>query len=201
MKPDNKFPIVLLVGVLVSFILGITALLVITIAAKSRSNLPILGQVPDFEFVKQDGTPFGLHDMQGKINVVDFIFTSCREACPLMSGNMVRLYQQYDNVGKVQFVSISVDPDRDSLKVLQNYAGAMGVNDNRWVFLWKPIDEVATLSEKGFMLSSQNLPEGHSSKFALVDGKARIRGYYDGLNDLDMKLLARDINQLVRSGQ
>jgi protein SCO1 len=200
-KPDNKFPIVLLVGVLVSFILGITALLVITIAAKSRSNLPILGQVPDFEFVKQDGTPFGLRDMQGKINVVDFIFTSCREACPLMSGNMARLYQQYSNAGKVQFVSISVDPNRDSLKVLQNYAGAMGVNDNRWVFLWKPIDEVATLSEKGFMLSSQNLPEGHSSKFALVDGKARIRGYYDGLNDLDMKLLARDINQLVRSGQ
>jgi protein SCO1 len=199
MKPDNKFPIALLVGVLVSFILGITALLVITIAARSRSNLPMLGQVPDFEFVKQDGTPFGLRNMQGKINVVDFMFTSCRGPCPAMSGNMANLYREYSAAGKVQFVSISVDPDRDSLSVLRSYGEAMGVNDNRWVFLWHPIDEVARLSEKGFMLSSQNLPGGHSSMFALVDDKGQIRGYYDGLSAIDMKLLTRDINQLVRS--
>jgi protein SCO1/2 len=201
MASDEKFPVAFLIGVLVSFVLGVAALIVITTAEKSHADLPMLGQIPNFEFIKQDGSPFGLRNMAGKINVVDFMFTSCREACPIMSSNMAKLYQQFDATGKVQFVSISVDPGRDSLSVLQAYANAFGVNDDHWVFLRQPVDDVVKLSEKGFMLTAQNLPENHSTKFALVDDKGQIRGYYDGQNDTDMKLLARDIMGLIRAMQ
>jgi cytochrome oxidase Cu insertion factor (SCO1/SenC/PrrC family) len=199
MRNENKFPIMLIIGVLTSFILGLGALLVIATADSSRTGLPILGQVPGFEFVKQNGAPFGLRDMAGKISVVDFMFTSCREACPVMSSNMARLYEQFEGTPKVQFVSISVDPARDSLTVLQSYAASFGVTDDRWVFLWQPIDDVAQLSEKGFMLSSQNLPEGHSSKFALVDDRGAIRGYYDGLSESDLIRLGNDIIRLLKA--
>jgi protein SCO1 len=199
MKNENRFPMMLIIGVLISFILGLGALLVIATADSSRTGLPILGRVPEFEFVKQNGAPFGLRDMAGKVNVVDFIFTSCREACPAMSSNMSRLYGQFEGTPKVQFVSISVDPAHDSLTILQDYAAGLGVSDDRWVFLWQPIDEVAKLSEKGFMLNSQNLPEGHSSKFALVDDRGAIRGYYDGLSDSDLKRLGNDITLLIKA--
>jgi protein SCO1 len=199
MASDNNFPTAFLIGVLVSFVLGVGALIVIATAEKSTPNLPELGQVPPFEFIKQDGTPFGLNDLAGKISVVDFMFTSCRDACPIMSSNMAKLYAQFANTEKVQFVSITVDPARDSLSVLRRYAGAFGVNDNRWVFLWQPVDEVTRLSEKGFMLTAQDLPEGHSNKLVLVDDKGQIRGYYDGLNKTDQMLLARDIIGLART--
>jgi protein SCO1 len=199
MPAENKFPVVLIVGVLTSFVLGIVALVIITTADKSRIELPVLGQVPQFEFVKQDGAPFGLNNMLGKPNVVDFMFTSCLSACPTMNSNMADLYRQFSGTDKVQFVSITVDPDRDSLSVLRQYAHAFGVNDDRWVFLWQPVSDVAQLSEKGFMLAADELPAGHSRKLVLVDEKGQIRGYYDGMSDTDTKLLARDITALVRA--
>ncbi len=199
MKSENKFPILVIIGIAVSFVLGATALLVIVTAERSSSELPVLGNVPQFQFVKQDGSSFGLNEMQGKINIVDFIFTSCRDVCPAMSANMARLYHRFESFGKIQFVSITVDPSRDSLSVLRQYAQSFGVNDNRWVFLWHPLDDVASLSEKGFMISALDLPEAHSSKFILVDDKGQIRGYYDGNDLAGINQLSGDIAELARS--
>ena len=199
MKLDNKFPILVIVGIAASFVLGATALIVIITAERSSSELPVLGKVPQFQFIKQDGSPFGSYDMLGKINIIDFIFTSCRDLCPAMSGNMARLYHQFDSSGKIQFVSITVDPEHDSLSVLRQYSQSFGVNDNRWVFLWQSQDEVARLSEKGFMLSAIDLPEGHSSKFILVDDKGQIRGYYEGNEMAGISQLSRDIAELARA--
>ena len=116
-----------------------------------------------------------------------------------MSANMARLYHRFESSGKIQFVSITVDPARDSLSVLRQYAQSFGVNDNRWVFLWQSKDEVARLSEKGFMLSAIDLPEGHSSKFILVDDKGQIRGYYEGNEMAGISQLSRDIAELARA--
>ena len=97
----------------------------------------------------------------------------------------------------MQFVSISVDPDTDSLPVLRAYARDLGVTDNRWVFLRGPIDEVVRVSEKGFMLAMGALPAGHSSKFALVDAKGQIRGYYSSDDDESQLLLQHHIRAFL----
>jgi protein SCO1/2 len=195
----NKIPIVIILGVAASFVLGATALLVIAIADRATSELPILAKVPQFEFTRQDGTPFGLNEMMGKVCVVDFFFTSCPDLCPVMNGNMARLYHKFDGSDKVQFVSISVDPDRDSLEALRKYAASFGVDDDRWVFLRQAQADVARLSEKGFMLAAVNLPYGHSSKFILVDDMGQIRGYYDGDRTAGMNQLSKDIAILARA--
>ena len=196
---SDKFPSGILIGIIVAFVLGFAAMLIIGLADKSRSTLPILGEVPRFEFVKQDGSPFGLEELNGKVSVVDFIFTTCPGICPVMSGNMSELYQQFEKAPRVQFVSITVDPVNDSLSVLRDYAGNLGIDDDRWVFLWNPVENVANLSEKGFALSAADLPLGHSSRFVLVDRNARIRGYYDGTDDESMKKLANDLGLLARA--
>jgi protein SCO1/2 len=187
-----------MLGIAAAFVLGVGGLLIIGMAEKSRSGLPLLGQVPDFEFIKQDGAAFGLKEMNDKISVVDFIFTSCQTICPPMSGNMQTLYNHFEGADQIQFVSITVDPDRDSLSVLQEYARDFGVDDDRWVFLWQPIEKVVWLSEKGFMISAQDLPMGHSSRFVLVDPHGMIRGYYDGVDDISMKKLLEDIRKLAK---
>jgi len=199
MPSDRKFPMLIPIVAVLALILGLGGLLVIRTAEKSRDTLPILGSVPSFEGVNQDGTPFGLQSLQGKISVVDFMFTNCPGICPVMSGNMSKLYNSFSSESRLQFVSISVDPDRDTLAALQDYARGFGVNDSRWQFLWMPQADVVNLSENGFKLTAQNLPSGHSNRFVLVDQQGLIRGYYDGTNDNDVAKLMLDIPKLTKA--
>ena len=168
-------------------------LLVVDKVQKSRPDLPALGEVPPFELTERSGEPFGRKDLDGRINVVDFIFTNCKGACPVMSTFMSDLYETFDTVEAIRFVSISVDPDRDSLAVLGRYADDFGVDDDRWVFLRGPIDSVVTLCEEGFMMAAEGLPMGHSTRFVLVDRTGQIRGYYDGMDAASMDTLEQHL--------
>ncbi|MEJ2544452.1 MAG: SCO family protein [Calditrichaceae bacterium] len=172
------------------------ALTVIHKGQESQGKLPILYKLPDFTFIERQGKPFSKNDFKGKISIVDFIFTNCPGPCPFMSSKMAELYQIYANTDKVQFVSISVDPNRDSLSVLKEYADRFGVTDNRWVFLRAPMLEVIDLYENGFKLGGI-LPVDHSTKFILVDQTATIRGYYDCYDEISMKILKTHIRELV----
>ncbi len=197
MSQDNSFFKAVVWTATSIFLLAVVALFVINRAKESRAEIPVLGKLPNFRFVERDGRPFGLSDMKGKLNVADFIFTSCRGPCPVMATKMGELYDLYKTTDKVQLISISVDPECDSLPVLQEYALRQGVNDNRWVFLRGEMDSIKTLSEKGFMLAADDLPGNHSTKFVLVDQKGKIRGYYDGLSDASINILKADIRQLA----
>jgi protein SCO1/2 len=178
------------------FLLSVIALAVIYFARQSRSDLKVYGKVPAFEFTEQNGQPFGTSEMKGEINIVNFFFTSCQGPCPVMNARVAELYQKYATSDQVRFVSISVDPDRDSLSVLQDYAESHGVNDNRWVFLRAPIEEVYKISEKGFMLAGE-LPSIHSTKLILVDRNLNIRGYYDSFDDESLKQLTTNVRELL----
>ena len=84
------------------------------------------------------------------------------------------------------------------LAALASLARSLGVDDDRWVFLRAPVDDVVRLSEDGFMMSASNLPGGHSTRVVLVDDLGQIRGYYDGLDRSAIDALAGHIRQLVR---
>jgi len=194
----EKFIIRLIIFVAAILVLAVGAWLVLKQADSSRTELPVLGNLPDFEFVKQDGRPFGKSDMLGSISVVDFIFTRCKGPCPIMSGYMAELYEVFKKAPGVRFVSITVDPEYDSLSVLKAYASDKGVTDGRWVFLWAPVDSVVWLSESGFMLAAEDLPGGHTTKWALVDALANIRGYYSGTDEASIEILRSHIAELVK---
>ncbi|MEW6413572.1 MAG: SCO family protein [Candidatus Zixiibacteriota bacterium] len=196
MKGNAAFRTLVLLAVIV--ILAGGAYFVIKQAQTSVSDLPVLGQLPDFEFTAQSGGMFGRREMRGKVNIVDFIFTRCKGPCPIMSGFMSELYQLYGGTDSVQFVSITVDPSYDSLKVLQAYAESHGVKDSRWVFLWAPIDSVVQLSEQGFMLAADDLPGSHTTKWVLVDKDANIRGYYSGTDEASIEVLKTHVARLVK---
>lgn len=185
-------------GLILAVFMAIGGALVIYQANRSRSAIPELWTVPEFEFTERDGQPFGFVDMKGKISVVDFIFTNCPDICPVMSARMSELYQLYAEYDFVKFVSISVDPARDTLETLQAYADSWGVNDDRWVFLRAPLDDVVSLSEDGFKLPAQDLPMGHSNRFVLVDQNGVIRSYHDSFDDAALDALKNNIKELAR---
>jgi protein SCO1/2 len=179
------------------FIASSVSAMVVWFKMRSGWSLPVMGDVPQFVFTESRGTPFGCDQLRGKISVVDFIFTRCRSVCPVMGENMGELYRLYAKSPAVQYVSISVEPEYDSLSVLRDYADRMGVTDNRWKWLRGDINDVVQLSERGFLLAADQLPAGHSSKFILVDDRARIRGYYSGVDEKDVRQLERDIRRLL----
>jgi len=170
-------------------------------AEASRGSLPIIGEIPQFNMIDQDGRPFGRDNLNGKINIVDFFFTSCPGVCPVMHGNMIDLYNSLGETDLARIVSVSVDPARDSLPVLQAYADSLEVSDDMWVFLRAPIEQVVELCEKGFMLPADNLPMGHTTRFTLVDSQGRIRGYYDGMDRASIRILKNHLRLLVEESQ
>ena len=167
-------------------------------AEQSRNEIPVYDLVPEFSFTESKGQKFELENLKGRLNIIDFFFTTCRGPCPLMSKEMEKLYSYYQSTDKVQFVSISVDPKRDSLAVLRDYAQKHGVTDNRWNFLNGDIEEIKRLSEKGFKLGA-DFPDMHNTNFILVDQNGTIRGYYDPFTEASMKLLKTHIRQLGKS--
>jgi len=198
MSRNTKFPRVFLWTGSLAIILAVVAALVIQRAHHSRADLPVYGTVPAFSYLNQDGQPFDRSDLEGKITVLEFFFTSCQGPCPVMNMRMAELYKQYQGTDAVQFVSISVDPARDSLTALKAYSHRYGVTDHRWNFLRGPLKEVEDLSTNGFKLGG-NFPSGHSTRFVLIDGKARIRGYYRSLDQASLEVLRDHIRQLARA--
>ena len=157
--------------------------LFLAIACKPAPDLPKLFPIPDTQLVDETGKAVNLASMKGSVTVYDFIFTSCTGTCPIMTNNMRELTAKIDKEAPVRFVSISVDPARDTPAVLAEYARRHR-NDPRWTFLTGDRTAIVDLSVKGFKLTAGDpMPGGepllHSSKFAVADKEGVIRAYYD----------------------
>ncbi len=138
-------------------------------------------------------------DAKGKILVVDFIFTTCNSICPRMTSGMKMLQKSFikKNPEIVQFISISVDPARDSVLALREYADKYQADHDRWWFLTGERDVIFNYArnELGLSLNDGDVQGDmiHSSKLVLLDTARNIRGYYDGLDTMALRQIADDI--------
>ena len=174
------------------------SVVVVSLAERSVSELPVIAQLPEFELVERSGVPVTRESLLGRVTIVDFFFTRCPDACPVMSENMAELHRSFDGSNEVLLVSISVDPENDTLPVLSNYAERHDADENWWFLRGDDEAEIVELSEKGFLLSAQDLPLGHATRLVLVDAEGNIRGYYDGLDEAGVKMLKTAVRRLVR---
>lgn len=176
-------------------------LLALFLACKPAPELPRLFPVPDTQLVDESGKAVNLASMKGSVTVYDFIFTSCTGTCPIMTNNMRALTPKIDEEAPVRFVSISVDPARDTPPVLAEYAKRVR-NDPRWTFLTGDRQTIVDLSVKGFKLAAGDpMPGGeallHSSKFAVADKTGTIRGYYDATDGTVPEQVAEVVKALL----
>jgi protein SCO1 len=96
------------------------------------------GYMPNLPVVDQDGTPLMFYDdlIKGKIVVISFIYTTCRDICPLVTARLEQVRQQIgDAAGRnIHFVSISIDPENDTPEALKEHATAFSAGPG-WRFL------------------------------------------------------------------
>lgn len=184
------------------YLVLLMALLVATSCGESAA-LPSLYPVPAATLTTHHGESLNLDGLKGKVAVYDFIFTNCAATCPLMTGSMRSLTGKLDSP-RLQFVSITVDPARDTPAALREYAQRVEA-DERWIFLTGDRDAIVDLSVKGFKLAAGD-PGGagyeavlHSTRFVVADATGMIRGYYDGTSAEEVKRLVRDVRALLRS--
>lgn len=158
-------------------------------------------QIPDFAFVNQDSQRVTQETVEGKIYVTDFFFTSCPTICPKMKSQMLRVYEAYKDNPNVVLLSHSIDPDHDTVAVLQDYASRLGIESSKWHLLTGDKDSIYDMAMQYLAAAKEDESmEGgftHSGDFMLVDQQRRIRGHYDGTKEEDVDRLIQDIPLLL----
>jgi len=166
-------------------------------------NDTIYHTIQPFQFVNQEREVITNETFQEKVYVADFFFTSCPSICPVMKTQMLRVYDFFQDNPDVLFLSHTIDPAYDSVEVLYEYAQRLEVESDRWHFVTgdkKDIYEIAQVSYMSVVAEDSQAPGGfiHSGKFLLVDKEARIRGAYDGTDEVDVDKLIADIEVLLK---
>jgi protein SCO1/2 len=115
------------------------ALFIVGLACRREEPIERLWVAPAFALVDQQGRPFGSADPAGRAAVLSFVYTHCTDTCPLLTATMAQVQERLRAEGllgsKVQLVSVTVDPRRDTPAVLAEYAGRFRADPDAWRFL------------------------------------------------------------------
>ena len=165
---------------------------------KEQEKLPIIGQIPAFDLIDQDGNKFTLDNLKGNVWLADFIFTTCAGPCPIMTERMSTVQHDLIGIDKLQFVSFTVNPDYDTPEVLKKYAKRFDADITSWSFVTGKYEQIQELIANGFKMGDEEEIVFHSTRFALVDHDGNLRGYYSGTEPKEHDNLTRDIYSLIK---
>jgi len=172
--------------------------------------------ISNFSLTNQNGELINQEFYQNKIYIADFFFTTCPDICPKMTENMGYdicpkmtenmgyLQNELKNQTDVLLVSFSVTPNIDSVSVLRAYADLKGVDDSKWNLFTGSKKDIYELARKSFLVAKNDGDGGkydmiHTENFVLIDKENRIRGFYDGTNEVEMNKLLKDVKILQNS--
>lgn len=198
-------------------------LLLLTIVACKQKKLPILGEpdtvtkvvdgkktqvteyprIPDYAFVNHKNQPFTQKQMEGKIYVADFFFTTCPTICPIMKSNMLTVLERFKDNDQVGILSHTIDPEHDTPAVLGKYADDLGLKGDMWQFVTGNREKIYDIGQKHYMVSAMADPDEpggfiHSGSFVLVDKNRYVRGIYDGTSKESTAKLIEDMTLLLK---
>jgi len=176
-------------------------------------DLPILGQkrvengdtiyhqIPDFSFIDQDSQVVTNESFSGKVYVADFFFVSCPTICPKVTQQMLRIHDQFEDDDRLKLIAHSIDPKRDTVGRLANYARNLGVTSEKWHFVTGDKDEIYAIADDYFSIAieSPDAPGGfdHSGRLILVDENRHVRSFCDGTDPEAVDQFMKDIEKLL----
>jgi len=157
--------------------------------------------VPNFNFINERKERVDSMVMEGKITVVDFFFTTCPTICPVMSQNLGKVQDYFDEDEDVLILSHTVDPETDTPEILANYAKTYNANPKQWMFLTGDKKALYDQARRGYFITAIQGDGGpndfvHSEKLVLVDKNKHLRGYYDGTKEEEVQKLIEHIEIL-----
>jgi protein SCO1/2 len=167
-----------------------------------KSSDTIFHTIKQFCFINQYGDSISQEQIKNKIFVCDYFFTTCKSICPIMTNQMERVQNKYLSNNDVIILSHTVDPEEDSVSVLFDYANRHHAIKGKWHFLTGDKKSLYNQARVSYLLDNEtgNGDEHdfiHTDKFALIDWKGRIRGYYVGTDSAEVSKLITDISTLL----
>lgn len=159
--------------------------------------------ISNFAFTNQHGKTISLKDVEGKIHVANFIFTSCGSICPAMTKHMKLVQNAFQNNPDVVILSYSVTPWIDSVGRLKRFAENNDIVSPNWHLLTGNKAEIYQLARRdyfaeedlGFTKDSSEFL--HTEHVLLIDRSKRIRGIYNGTLQLEIEQMIKDMKQLA----
>jgi protein SCO1/2 len=202
MSRKAKFYLVFFTVLVVGFFFVLKAI----IPGYGEKKFQVLNQVKPFTFTNQDGKLISERNVQGKVYVAEYFFTSCTGICPILNGNMKNIYERYRNEPDFLILSHTCDPETDSVGRLKRYADSMQVDNNKWLFLTGSKENLYNAARVSYLLDDpknnmENIKDQflHTQFFALVDRNGKVRKkIYDGLKKNELKELENDIAELLK---
>jgi protein SCO1/2 len=180
------------------------AILIVAIAPPAKpSRLADIGQAPRTVLVDSNGRPFDLSKLRGKVVLVSFVYTTCNGVCPATTQTLVRIQHALEGAklwnNSVEFVSITLDPKRDTPEVLNRYARLFGADPAAWHFLTGGPTQVGSVIRAWGMWAKSD-PTGaldHPSRIFLLDQQGHQREIYN-LEFLKAESVLEDVRELLR---
>jgi len=182
---------------------------------KKAQRLPYLARLEkDLEAVNSSGQTVRLSQLDGKVFLIAYVYTTCPRGCAEVIDKMRAMYAKYGSDPRFHLVSVSVNPTHDTADQLTKFREAHGLTASNWWFLTgdqealryymtKQVNlrPVVDIPEKD-RLSPEDLFD-HDTRVALVDAQSHVREYYDvaapdpGINRLIMQKLETDIASVL----
>lgn len=159
--------------------------------------------IPAFTLTDHTGDSVTRDALTGRVTVLNFFFTHCQSVCPPMQRNM-REAQRRLSDSSVRFMSVSVDPKRDTPKRLREYASQLNAELDAWTFATGEEQTIERIIRDGLLLAKPQkspqqtipLPDGgemnnilHPSRLALIGPDAQVLALYNGLDREDVARL------------
>jgi protein SCO1/2 len=186
-------------------IIGFYFILTKLIPGYGKVGLPQLSKVQAFSFLDQNGDRISNKDVNGKVYVAEFFFTTCPGICPKLNTNLRPIYEKYINEPKFLIMSHTVNPSIDTVARLKHYADSLGVDARHWVFLTGKKDSLYLAARMSYLLDDpkNNISPVdeqfiHTQYFALVDKNGNVRSIIDGLKKDELIEMQREIDELLK---
>lgn len=161
--------------------------------------------VEDFSFTDTDGQTVTKQDLLGKPFIISFIFTLCRGPCPNVTKEMKEIQDRLKDYD-FNLISLTVDPERDTLDILKQYSKATGANPERWRFLTGKQADIYGLIHRSFLMPVEEEPDRdrkpgfeiiHSTNIMLVDATGRVIGKFNAQKAEEMAKLRKEIKRIA----
>ena len=180
---------------------------------KHPRSLPTFGnpghKVGNFSFTNQDGKTITQNDVNGKIRVVEYFFTTCKGICPRMNENMSKVYQEFRGNKEVLILSHSVDPKKDTVGAMKAYSMRFDADAGQWMFLTGDKQQLYDMARNDYLVTAVDDTATkdittdfiHTDRFILVDRNGNIRGQYEGTKPEGIAKLIEDIKALLKTDE
>jgi protein SCO1 len=174
------------------------------VVRKWISRNDTISDVQPFSFINQDGNRFTNKDVEGKVYVAEFFYTTCKTVCPRMNENMRLVYDKFKDNPDFLILSHTSTPDIDSASVLKRYADSLKIDTRHWVFLTGSKDSLYNAARISYTvddpLNNVKNPQDdflHTQLWALVNKEGKVKKIYDGLKQSEAKAMIKQITKML----